>query len=75
MAAHSVILAWEIPGGLQSMRSHRVGHDSVTKTTNKFEKSLRHSNADAWWQLAIGIWTVGRREIYVCECLCTKNWV
>ena len=31
-ATHSSILAWEIPwteepGGLQSMRSHRVGHD------------------------------------------------
>ena len=32
MAAHSNILAWEIPcteepGGLQSMKSQRVGHD------------------------------------------------
>ena len=32
MATHSSILAWEIPwaeesGGLQSMRSQRVGHD------------------------------------------------
>ena len=32
MAAHSSILAWEIPrteepGGLQSMRLQRVGHD------------------------------------------------
>ena len=32
MAAHSSILAWEIPwtgepGGLQCMRSQRVGHD------------------------------------------------
>ena len=31
-ATHSVVLAWRIPGteepvGLQSMRSHRVGHD------------------------------------------------
>ena len=36
MAAHSSILAWEIIwteelGGLQSMRSQRVGHDFVTK--------------------------------------------
>ena len=36
MATHSSILAWEIPqtdepGGLQSMDSQRVGHDSVTK--------------------------------------------
>ena len=32
MATHSAILAWRIPwteepGGLQSMGSHRVGHD------------------------------------------------
>ena len=32
MAAHSSVLAWRIPGtgepgGLLSMRSHRVGHD------------------------------------------------
>ena len=32
MTTHSSILAWEIPwreepGGLQSMRLHRVGHD------------------------------------------------
>ena len=36
MATHSSILAWEIlwteePGGLQSMRLQRVGHDLVTK--------------------------------------------
>ena len=27
MATHSSILAWRIPGGLQSMGSQRVGHD------------------------------------------------
>ena len=36
MAAHSSILAWEIPwteepGGLQSMESQRVGQDLATK--------------------------------------------
>ena len=36
MATLSSILAWRIlwteePGGLQSMRSHRVGHDRVTQ--------------------------------------------
>ena len=36
MATHSSILAWEVlwteePGRLQSMGSHRVGHDLVTK--------------------------------------------
>ena len=38
MATHSSILAWRIPwteepGGLQSMGSQRVGHDSVTLLT------------------------------------------
>ena len=36
MLTHSSILAWEIPwmeepGGLQSMRLQRVGHNSATK--------------------------------------------
>ena len=36
MATHSSILAWEIPrtenpGGLQSIRSQRIGYDSATK--------------------------------------------
>ena len=39
MVTHSSILAWEIPwieelGGLQSMGSQRVRHDSVTNTQN-----------------------------------------
>ena len=38
MATHSSILAWRIPwteepGGLQSMRSQRLKHDSVIKTS------------------------------------------
>ena len=42
MATHSSILAWRIPwtedsGGLQFMRSQRVGNDLVTKQ----QKSLR----------------------------------
>ena len=48
MATHSRILAWEIPwtekpGGLQSMESQRVGHDSATKQhvfINEFIASL-----------------------------------
>ena len=34
MATHSGILAWKIPeepGGLQSMKSQRVGHDLATE--------------------------------------------
>ena len=35
MKTHSSVLAWRIPGteepgGLPSMRSHRVGHDSLS---------------------------------------------
>ena len=38
MATHSSILAWRIPwteepGGVQSMRSQRVGHDRATCTS------------------------------------------
>ena len=43
---HSSILAWRIPwteepGGLQSMGSRRVGHDSVTKQNHHKEKEKR----------------------------------
>ena len=46
MATHSSILDWEIPwtekpGGLQSMRSQRVGHDWATKQPNSKAMSLR----------------------------------
>jgi len=40
VATHSSLLAWEIPqkeepvGGLQSMKSQRVGHDLETKPLN-----------------------------------------
>ena len=42
MATHSSILAWrtrwtEEPGGLQSMGSQRVRHDSVTNTLTRNE--------------------------------------
>ena len=45
MAPHSSILAWEIPwteepGGLQSMGSVRVRHDSVTEHTHHTELRL-----------------------------------
>ena len=41
MATHPRILAWRIPwaeepGGLQSMGSQRVGHDSVTSSLTSF---------------------------------------
>ena len=47
MATHSTILAWRIPwtekpGGLQSMKSQRAGHDRTTK--HKLALNIRHSN-------------------------------
>ena len=41
MATHSGVLAWSVPwteepGGLQSMGSHRAGHDWVTKHARYF---------------------------------------
>ena len=47
MAAHSRILAWEIPwtkepGGLQSSGSQRVGHDLATKQQHN-DMSHRYS--------------------------------
>ena len=48
MAIHSIILAWKIPwteqpGGLQSIKLQRVGHDWVTKhkgTQTKLDASM-----------------------------------
>ena len=57
-ATHSRILAWRIPwtegpGGLQSMRSQRVGHDWATNTfpfrpSGKKDLS-RHRNSTVWY--------------------------
>ena len=46
MAAHSSILAWEIPwtgelGGRQSVGLQRVGHEAVTKQQQHTYKILR----------------------------------
>ena len=57
MAPHSSTLAWKIPwteepGGLQSMGSRRVGHDSATSLTFHFhalEKEMAtHSSVLTW---------------------------
>ena len=58
MAPHSSTLAWKIPwmeepGGLQSMGSQRVGHDSATFTFtfhfHALEKEMAtHSSVLAW---------------------------
>ena len=49
MAIHSSVLAWRIPGtgepgGLPSMGSHRVGHDSVQiQGTPTYQHLVKHS--------------------------------
>ena len=48
MEIHSSIHAWRIPwtekpGGLLSMRSHRVGHDQVANTHTMLLLSLKFS--------------------------------
>ena len=61
MATHSTILAWRIPwteepGGLQSMGSRRVGHDSsdlavaaACQALEEEEKAMAtHSSTLAW---------------------------
>ena len=54
MAPHSSTLAWKIPwieepGGLQSMGSLRVGHDSFTSHFHALEKEMApHSSVLAW---------------------------
>ena len=53
MATYSSVLAWEIPsteepGGLQSKRSQRVGHDWVTFHALEKERAT-HSRVLAWW--------------------------
>ena len=52
IATHSNILAWEIPwteepGGLQSMGSQRVEHDSVTKHPDASEFPPTHNSGES----------------------------
>ena len=52
MAIHSSTLAWRIPwteelSGLQSMGSHKVGHDCMTNTHTRVRKARREANQNA----------------------------
>ena len=69
LATHSSVLAWRIPGmgepgGLQSMRSLRVGHDWATSlsrigegTGNPLQCSCLENPRDggAWWAAVYGV--------------------
>ena len=53
MATHFSILAWRIPrteepGALQSMASHRVGHDWATNIFMFISHSWKHDNNAVW---------------------------
>ena len=53
MTTHFGILAWEIlptvkPGGLQSMKSQRVGHDSVHTSSLFFRNGEANRSEDDW---------------------------
>ena len=68
-APHSSTLAWKIPwmeepGGLQSMRSPRVGHDSVTSLShigegngNPLQCSCLENprESGSWWAAVYGV--------------------
>ena len=61
MATHSSILAWRIPwteepGGLQSMRLQRNGHDWVIKHTHRNQEPWVPDSACPW------IWCVSRKS-------------
>ena len=62
MVTHSSLHAWRIPwteepGGLQSMESQRVGHDSAT---NIYMLQHYYLSLIVWWQLK---WHIFKEEI------------
>ena len=57
MSTHSSILAWKIPwteepGGLQSMRSQRVGHEEVTKHSTTQQRLYLQIRSYSWVQFS-----------------------
>ena len=70
MATHSSVLAWRIlgmrePGGLQSMGSHRVGHDwsnlAAAAATAFFMIQLSYPHMITGKITALTIWTIGSK--------------
>ena len=67
MTTHFSFLAWEIPwteecGRLQSMGSHRVGHDRATKQhKNNVFKLLCHKHP---WPKPLGCTHLCRKHLY-----------
>ena len=60
MASHSSILAWEIPwteepGGLQSMRLQRVGHDWATHNNSNFYTAAHYLSSLTWIDVGLSL--------------------
>ena len=74
MATHSSVLAWRIPwteepGGLQSMESQSIGHNSVTKRTRAHARTHTRQElgreGDLFKELAhVTVWAA-KSEIYM----------
>ena len=67
MATHSSVLAWRIPGteepgGLPSMVSHRVGHDSSDLAAALIDYEIYiaiiFTFFDFWWVLTIFLYSI-----------------
>ena len=78
MAPHSSTLAWKIPwteepGGLQSMGSLRVGHDSVTSLSREPWRRKWHPTPvflpgeSQGWRSLVGCRLWGRTELDTTE--------
>ena len=77
MATHSRILAWTIPwteepGGLQSMKSQRIGHDWVTNFKNFTGKSYIYDQ-DCYFGSSYLIWFSSLYPIIPVKCNGLKN--
>jgi len=70
MATHSSVLAWRIPGtgepgGLPSMGSHRVGHDSSDLAAAAGKKSTTWSFHFTFYLIILAICFLYKTRIYI----------
>ena len=81
MAAHSNILAWDIPwtkesGGLQSVGSHRVGHNWQLGTWTNTTKKERKSSQPKWvatYAVQMKVTVVFYKMLKTVKCFWNKN--
>ena len=70
MATHSSVLAWRIPGteepgGLPSIGSHRVGHDSGDLAAAAAAAAAAHSYLRFFTLAFLSAWNI---LLYLCGC-------